>query len=303
MNKSTCSTFATYHPAINFGFFCAVIGIGMFMIQPIFLIIGIGGALTYGVITGGKGTAKFALCFLLPVIAIVTIINPIVNRQGMTVLLETDHLHITLEATLYGFMLGLMLASILLWFASYNKVMTTDKFVYLFGRIMPAISLIFSMVMRFIPNYKMQITKISEAQKCIGRDAKTGTMKERVHQGIKIISIMFTWALENSIDSADSMRSRGYGLKNRSTFSIYRFDRRDGIAAAFLILMTAVVLTGTLTGACHMDFYPEIIWPGANGSSKGLAYAAYAAFTCICFYPVAVEVKEALIWQRLQHLK
>ena len=125
-----------------------------------------------------------------------------------------------MESLIYGALSGLMLASILLWFSCYNKIMTSDKFIYLFGRIMPAISLLFSMVMRFVPNYKMQIQKISNAQKCIGRDVSNGTVKEKIRHGIKIISIMFTWALESAIDSADSMRSRGYGLKNRSSFFI-----------------------------------------------------------------------------------
>ncbi len=33
--------FSTYHPLINAGFFCAVIGIGMFAIHPVFLGIGV----------------------------------------------------------------------------------------------------------------------------------------------------------------------------------------------------------------------------------------------------------------------
>lgn len=290
------NTFATYHPIIEFGFFCAVIGIGMFMIHPVFLAIGASAAFVYAVITGGKGSLKFTLCFLLPMILFIMVINPLVNHQGMTVLFQLKYSYVTLEAAIYGLMMGLMLAAVLLWFSSYNKVMTSDKFTYLFGRIMPSISLVFTMVMRFIPNYQIQIKKIADARKAAGEPPEGRTRRERISSGMKIISIMFTWALENSIDSSDSMRSRGYGLKNRSSFSIYRFDGRDGAAAVFLAVMTAIVLAGCLTGACHVEYYPEIVF-----AKPGLIQtASYIAFACICYFPVFVEVKEALVWKHLE---
>lgn len=84
-------------------------------------------------------------------------------------------------------------------------------------------SLILSMVLRFVPKFKNQIVKISNTQKCIGRDVTNGNMLMKAKHGMKILSIMTTWALENSVETADSMKSRGYGLRGRNNFSIYRF--------------------------------------------------------------------------------
>lgn len=290
------SVFSTYHPIINFGFFCAVIGIGIFLQHPVYLAIAVVASLVYAVMLGGKGTLKFAAFFILPMILVFAVVNPLVNPRGETVLFYTQHSQITAEAVIYGITAGFLLASILLWFTSYNKIMTSDKFVYLFGRIMPAISLIFSMVMRFVPNFKMQIQKISTAQKCIGRDVSNGTTKEKAKHGIKILSIMFTWALENAIDSADSMRSRGYGLKDRSTFSIYRFDARDTMAAIFLLIMTVVVIIGAVLGKCSIEFYPVIVMAEFDISMLLVCIAYF----CLCFFPVAVEVKETLVWKLSQ---
>ncbi len=290
------NVFSTYHPLINFGFFCGVIGIGIFMIHPVFLGMGTAGALAYVLILEGKKKLKFILGFLLPMTIVITIVNPLVNHRGSTILYETENTYFTLEAAVYGLMLGMMLASILLWFSCYNIIMTSDKFIYLFGRILPAISLVFSMVMRFIPNYKIQITKISNAQKCIGRDAGSGTVKEKIRHGMRIVSIMFTWALENSIDSADSMRSRGYGLAGRSTFSIYRFDRRDAFTAAFLLCMVLIVIAGGIAGVCSVEYYPEIVFAKVGPASV----CVYMAFFCLCFFPAAVEGKERLLWRHLQ---
>ena len=108
---------------------------------------------------------------------------------------------------------------------------------------------------------------------------------------MKILNIMFTWALENAIDSADSMRSRGYGLKNRSTFSIYRFDSRDTVALIYLLAMTAIVIAGAAMGSCAAEFYPEIVM--AEFSFRTLI--VYIAYILLCFFPVAVEVKEVAV--------
>lgn len=290
------SVFSTYHPIINFGFFLAVIGIGIFLQHPVFVTAAVLASLTYALMLGGKGTLKFTLIFVLPMILVFAVVNPLINHRGSTVLFYTNYSQITLEALIYGVISGFVLATVLLWFSCYNKIMTSDKFVYLFGKIMPAISLIFSMVMRFVPNFKMQIQKISDAQKCIGRDVSNGTKKEKIRHGMKILNIMFTWALENAIDSADSMRSRGYGLKNRSTFSIYRFDARDTLAAIYLAVMTLIVLAGAVSGKCAIEFYPEIVM----AEFDIWTIIVYVAYILLCFFPIAVEVKEVAIWKLTQ---
>lgn len=287
------SAFSTYHPVINFGFFCAVIGTGIFIRHPVFLIIGAAAAFIYSFMLGGKGTLKFFCCFILPMILVFTVVNSLVNPRGETVLFYTEYSQITMESAVYGLLSGLMLAAVLLWFSCYNRIMTSDKFVYLFGRIIPAVSLIFSMVMRFVPNFKMQITRISDAQKCIGRDISSGNWMQRARHGVKILSVMLTWALENAIDSADSMRSRGYGLKDRSTFSIYRFDTRDRMAAGFLALMTALVIFGAAAGRCTVEFYPSIVMADFDF----LTMITCVAYLGLCFFPVAAELKEVVAWK------
>lgn len=289
-------TFTTYHPVINFGFFCGVIGIGIFLIHPVFLAVGMAASLIYALMLGGKGTLKFFLCFLMPMILLIVIVNSLLNHRGETILFYLGGNNVTMETVIYGLCMALMLSSILMWFSCYNKVMTSDKFVYLFGRVMPAISLIFSMVMRFVPNYKMQVKKISDAQKCIGRDVSNGSMMQKAHHGIKIISVMFTWALENSIDTADSMRARGYGLKDRSTFSIYRFDRRDMTAGIIMLVSACTVITGAVIGKCSIEFYPNIIMTELDT----FGIIVYAAYFVLCFFPIAVEVKEVLTWRLMQ---
>ena len=290
------NAFASYHPVINFGFFCAVIGTGIFLQHPVIVITGAITSLAYAMMLGGKKVLRFAVILILAMVLLFTVVNLLVNPRGITVLVKTAYITITMEAMIYGVMSSLMLAAVVLWFTCYNKVMTSDKIIFLFGRIMPALSLIFSMVMRFVPGFRVQTQKISDAQKCIGKDVSNGTLKEKIHHGTRMLSILFTWALENAIDTADSMRSRGYGLKGRGVFSVYRFDTRDAAAAAFLAVMTVIVIAGAVTGRCEISFYPAIIMPGFDVWS-GIVWTAYFL---LCAFPLAVEVKEAVVWKLSQ---
>ena len=112
-----------------------------------------------------------------------------------------------------------MLAAVVLWFLCCTAVLTADKFVYLFGRVIPVCSLLLSMTLRFIPKFKMQFAQVQEAQKCIGRDLESGSLLRRMKLAVTMFSMMITWSMETAIETADSMKSRGYGLPGRTAFS------------------------------------------------------------------------------------
>jgi energy-coupling factor transport system permease protein len=227
---------------------------------------------------------------------IVALINPLFNHRGITILCYIRDNPLTLESILYGIATGLMFASVILWFSCYNAVMTSDKFMYLFGRIIPASSLIFAMVLRFVPKFKVQIAQISNAQKCVGRDVGSGTYLERARHGMKILSIMVTWALENAVETADSMKSRGYGLKGRTSFSIFRFDARDKGIFLIMLVFIGVLFVGACFGQNNIQYFPSIKITEVNGFSI-LVYSVYFIF---CILPIALNIMEDIKWKHLQ---
>lgn len=296
MKGNRRNAFGGYHPLLNFGWFCAVIFLSMLLQHPLSMGIATAGSAFYAIWLGGRKTLRFVIGLILPMILLVMVINPLVNHEGVTILTYIGDNPITLEAVLYGIISGCMLASVFLWFSCYNTLMSSDKFVYLFGRILPSMSLVFSMALRFIPRFKVQIQAISRAQKCVGRDVKSGSLLKRAKYGAKILSIMVTWALENAIITADSMKSRGYGLKGRTAFSIYRFDARDAIVGLIVAAALLIVAAGIATGAFHARYFPclELIGPG---SAEGVYYEAWFV---LCFLPIMLDIKEAFKWRRLQ---
>nr|WP_245363403.1 energy-coupling factor transporter transmembrane component T [Cohnella thailandensis] len=264
--------------------------------HPVFQGIALASSVIYSLMLKGMRALKFNLLYMLPLLLIAALINPAFNHAGVTILFYLKNGNpITLESILYGIAAAVMLVTVIIWFSCYNAVMTSDKFIYLFGRILPALSLIFSMVLRFVPRYKNQIRKISHAQRSVGRDATQGSPLQRARNGIRIVSIMTTWALENAIETADSMKARGYGLPNRTSFSLYRFDSRDRLTLGLQAVLIAVILAGAALGENTIRFFPSIrMEPIAPFG--GIVYAAYGA---LCLLPVGIQIMEDIKWRSI----
>ena len=289
--------FSGYHPTINFLYFALVLLFSMCLMHPVYLAISLTGALAYDIYLKGRKAVRFAVMGLLPMAALAALVNPAFNHEGQTILTYLPSGNpLTLESMLYGVAAAVMLASVVLWFSSYNEVMTSDKFVYLFGRVIPALSLVLSMALRFIPKFKSQMDVVAEAQSCIGRDTKTGSVIRRVSNAIKIFSIMVTWSLENAIETADSMRARGYGLPGRTAFSIYRFDDRDKTALAWLIFCGAYILSGWLAGAVYFRYYPTV----KTAAWTPLTVSFMFVYLALVLTPVILDRKEDRQWKSLQ---
>ena len=108
----------------------------MFNQHPVFICISYAGALSYSILLlGGKRTLRQSFLFTLPSLLIVALLNPLFNHYGVTMLyyVESSGNWITLEALVYGVVLGAVMFVVIQWFSCYNKVMTSDKFIYLFG--------------------------------------------------------------------------------------------------------------------------------------------------------------------------
>ena len=288
--------FGTYHPIINFMFFCSVLLFSMFFMHPILLLISLISGFSYYVYLKGKKALKFSLRFLLPTMILISLINPVFNHRGVTIIGYVMGNPMTLESILYGAGTGLMFGAVILWFSCYNVIMTSDKFIYLFGRIIPAMSLILSMVLRFVPRFMTQVKIISDSQKCLGRDVSDGKLKDRVAHGIKILSVMTTWALENAIDTADSMNSRGYGLPRRTAFSNLRFDTRDKTMNVFMLGLFALIIGGAVTGQNTVQYFPSVRFPEVTAAG----IIIYGAYFVLCFMPLILDLKEQARWRHLQ---
>lgn len=277
--------FSRCHPLVNFLFFLGAIGFGVVIQHPAYIAASAVCAAAYYMLLKPKTGWKLVLG-LLPVFVFITAINPLFNSYGQQVLFMVFGRPYSLEAVFYGMAVAGIFLVMMLWFACYSLILTSDKFLCLFGSRIPALSLLLTMVLRLIPNLMRKARQLLFSRRCIGRGiAKESTNKEKVHDGMMLLSALTDWALEGSIITGDSMRSRGYGTAKRSSFQIYRLTGRDFWLLGTLAVLAAAVI---LAGSYQAEFVPAVAL-----DPLGWGFGAYCAFLLI---PIALHVKEAIVW-------
>ena len=283
--------FSGLHPTINFLYYALVLLFSMCLMHPVYLAISLTGALAYDITLKGRKAVRFAVMGLLPMAALAALVNPAFNHEGATILTYLPSGNpLTLESMLYGLSAGGMLAAVLLWFTTYQAVMTSDKFVYLFGRAIPALSLVLSMTLRFVPKFRAQLRAVQQARQFAGNSEKNGPI-QKVRTSVENFSILVTWSLENAVETADSMRARGYGLPGRTAFSIFRFESRDARLLAWLLACGGLVIFGWAAGTLAWRYYPTV-----RGGFTGLTALCAAAELALALTPWAIDAWEARKW-------
>ena len=289
--------FSKLHPVVNFTFFAFVLVLSMFVMNPVCLALSLICAFVNAAYLNGIKTVKLCLKFILPMALLIILINPVFNHQGVTIItyFPWDN-PLTLESIVYGIASAALLSSVVLWFSVFNSVITSDKLVYLFGRIIPSLSLVLSMALRFVPKFSAQFKNVRNAQRCIGRDISNGSLINRIKNGIRIISIMLSWSMENAIETADSMKSRGFGLKGRTAYSIYKFDRRDLILLIIVAMLGILVSVSVITGVIDFNYYPSI----KGNITDALALATFFLYGILMLIPTILNAREGIRWKRLR---
>ena len=286
--------FDEYNPIAVFVYFAAVISLSMAKMNPIIILLSaIGAFVTFFVRNRFSGGASHL--FFLLMFAVTVFINPLFNHNGATVLLVINDNPITFEATLYGIVSGLMIIGIIYWFRTFSQIMTSDKLLYLLGSVSPKFALILSMTLRYIPLFEKQTQKVIHAQQALGL-YKDNDLVGKIRGGIRVFSVMVTWVLENGVITSDSMTARGYGIKRRTHFSIFKFRRQDIVLTATTIILFAVILTGILLGSVDFRFYPAIV----KAESDIISFITYISYGILAFLPTITEAEEKIRWKYLK---
>ena len=286
--------FAEFHPAVNLCFFAAAIGMSMFLMHPVFLTVSslcAGAYLWY--LQGGRGVVR-QVGYLLPVLLLTAMLNPLFNHRGTIVLFYLqNNAPVTLEALCFGLASAVLMGASILWFNCCNAVFTTDKIIYLFGRIIPSLSLLISMTLRFVPRFKEYLQSTRQVQRAMQPPkGRLDTLK----QALTAFSATVSWAMEQSIVTADSMKSRGYGSDRRTAYSIYRFERRDGLSLALLAALCIGTILPWLTGTVQWVFFPAMTSPLLGFGQ----IVSYLSFTGICLMPLTINFMEDCKWNSLR---
>lgn len=276
-------------PFAAFLYFAAVIGICMFCRDPIISTVSLLFSVAFYFVRGGRGSALghvLSFAFLV----VLTVINPFFYHNGATVLFFFGNSAVTLEALIYGACSAEAVVSVIYWFRSFSEIMTEDKLLCVFGTLSPKLSLMLSMVLRFVPMFARRTKQVNGAQKVLGL-YKEDNVIDSVRGGARVFSGVAGWALEGGITTADSMEARGYGTGRRTSFSLYGLHRSDVV----FIVITAVIFAFSVAGLIVSEdfvFYPKITVP--TGAWSVISYALYGA---LCAVSIICQIAEELKWK------
>lgn len=283
--------FGTVHPVVLLVYFTSVLAVAMFVTNPVLSLSALLGGVLFFAVLEKRRDVPGDLGFYLPLFFLVAITNPLFSHNGVTPLFFLNGNPVTLEAFVYGAAIAVTVVGVMLWCQSMSRVMTTDKFLYLFGRLIPKLSLVLSMALRFLPMLRRQMKKVRSAQKALGLYAGRGIV-DRIRSTGRILLAMISWSLEHAMETAGSMKARGYGTRKRTHFSLFRFTARDGVLLAVSVVLMGMTVAGMAAGVTAFAYYPRIGTPARTP----LAMAVYLAFGALSLLPFGMEVREGIVW-------
>lgn len=284
--------FASFHPFTCFIYFLGTAALVMLNRHPVFLVCGLVILVLLNVVQDrGKSLRRWSAGFLM-LFLFFLIVNPLLNHRGTHILFYFSGNPIMLEAVIKGLTVALSLVCLLVMFVSYNRVISADKFLFLFAKVVPKWALLAMLTMRFVPLLRRRMGEIETVQKAKGLTASEGSLRNRANSGMKFVQILLTWSLEEALQTADSMEARGYGLSGRSRYQPYKMARKDWGALVFLIVAGTISLAGWKLGYGRLSVYPvfEPIF------LHGREWFYLCVFLGFLGFPIAVEGRQHLRW-------
>lgn len=290
--------FRSFHPFILLLYYIfAIIGIMLYQ-HPMFLAVSALVILCINLmLDGGEELRKWrTMIILMGFLSL--ILTPFFNQRGNHLLFYFFEKQVFLEAIWQGVMIALTLVCILTIFITFNLVITPDKFVFLFSKVLPQWALLVMLSMRFVPLLRKRLIEIGDVQSVKGLSVKSGSIRSRAENGMLLLQTLLTWSLEESIQTADSMTARGYGQGKRSKYQPFSMEKRDWTALVLLLLGGSFVLFGWWLGDGVLTLMPilEPVW------LQGREWLYLLIFFMYIGFPIWTEGKERVKWKYLRHI-
>ncbi|MCM1288623.1 MAG: energy-coupling factor transporter transmembrane protein EcfT [Clostridium sp.] len=286
--------FENYHPGINFIYFLFSMTFILCFNHPVYVVIAFLSSFAYSIKLNGKRELVFNFILVLFVV-LYCLWYSYYNHFGITNIRKNFiGNNITAEALFYGLVRGMTIAAFIMNFICLLAVFSTDKVIYLAGRLFPRLSLFISIFLRSFSRIRERNAAVAMSRKGIGMGKGQGTIIGGIRNRLRILSIVITWTLEDYMESSMSMKCRGYTLKHRTSFSIYRFDNRDRSLVIMLFIGITLTLMAVMLNQTTILYDPEIIMY----KPKGWSYLFYLSYACFLLLPMGVEIVNAIKYEK-----
>ena len=225
----------------------------------------------------GREVRRAAL-WALPLGLGIAVINALVSRNGLTVIWRLGdlpvlgHTDVTLEATVYGAILGLRAVIVIACGALYTAAIDPDQVLGLFRRVSFRSALTATLATRMVPILIRDSRRLADAQRCRpGRPPTRLTLLRAASSGV----------LDRALDVAAALEVRGFGSARRPPVVRRASSRHDLEFGASALAVLALALAVAVGDAAPFAAYPSLqspAGPGVVGTAAALALCALAPF-------------------------
>jgi energy-coupling factor transport system permease protein len=211
-----------------------------------------------GILAGVGAQLRRAAAFGLLLAVTVMVVNALVTRNGLTVIWRFGDLpvlgqvDVTLEATVYGAVLGLRAFALVLCGALYTFAVDPDEVLRLFRRVSFRSALTATLATRMVPVLVRDSRRFADAQRC-----RPGRPASRV----ALMRAMTAGVLDRALDVAAALEVRGYGAARRPQRSPAPYSRHDLAFAASALAVVALAIAAKAAGLEPFAAYPSLHAP------------------------------------------
>ncbi len=284
--------FSKFHPLVLFAFFAAEFLFSMFLSNPLISFLALCGGGGYCLLCNMHINKRQNIWFYPVLFLLIVLSNPLISQNGVTTLFYWNGNAVTAESVLYGCGFATLLISVLLWGRAYSITVSQEQFLYLFGRPFPRLALLLSTAMRYVPLLRRQAQVLRRTQKAMGFYVSSNRAK-RLQSVLRVYAALIGWSIEHAVETARSMRARGYGGARRTAYHTFRFTMRDAVALSAIFCICLLILVAAAKGLLVFSYYPRIRFAVFTPFS----YTIYFLFAVLSFFPMIVEMKEQIQWK------
>ena len=284
--------FVDIHPVVKMMYFLLLLTFIMLTPHPVVLIIYLITLSIYLIRLRGIKKYLNNLKFYVFLSLIITLINPIFNQRGRTVLFEVFSRQFTLEALMYGLVMAMTFISIIILFQIFNDVVDSHGFIYVIGKFASKSGFLINMALRYIPLMQSRLKELYEIKSL---SIKTKGLRNKIILWGNIIGIIFTWSFEEAVVTADSMESRGYGLTKRTSYLSFKWRPKDYLTLITIFFCSIVIISLLINGFLSFNIYPRM----DQLILDFYHLIGYIFIALISLTPFIVDEKERLKWRNL----
>ncbi|MGB4609690.1 MAG: energy-coupling factor transporter transmembrane component T [Saccharofermentanales bacterium] len=287
-----------YHPIVSFVYFICVLTCSMITRNPIWVLLCLIFAAIYAIQIKGVRHFLFQFLYFLPMLFFIVFMNSYFNSLGLTVLFYIGKgSPVTVENLTYGVISGLALFTILLWFVCFNSLLTSDQILTIMGKRFPTIGLSLAMIIKFIPDTIKQGREILLNQKAmLGKQKLTG--KQKLKFAARMLTILLSWSMENSLETADSMLAKGYPGRKRINYGREHFNSADTGLISTMIILLSGHLVCAFSGPIKFAYYPFLKWSGL-ATDRIILILSLLSLGLILVFPLFLDIINRFKWQRI----